>query len=672
LTIPFRDNFVFIPEWLVVFLYVSLAVATLLALYLFYRRFKVYGVRNVWNGLMKSTRKNFATFVKGGILQRKVIQRAPGSIIHFLIFYGTVALFIGTTLVFLDADLLKPFGVKLLQGDFYLYYKAILDVFGVLFVLGLLYALFRRIGLKPSYQHSTKGDYVILVGLLYMGLTGFILEALRLSLKPVPWGDWSLVGYRISLALATYINDPSFYVDVYQALWVSHAFVAFAMVVSIPYSTLYHIPASGLNMLIAQKKVLGKLDAPFNLQEMMRTGNFDVWVGLSSAEDISWSRRVMLDACTNCGRCEAVCPAYAAGRPLSPRKLVQDLDKFVLTQVSSKGTQDAFETGAVTEPELWACTSCNACVYECPVYINQLDFIVDFRRTLVATNRLDDYKNRLLLNEATYFNPYGLPSSDRDSAVEEIGARRYEEGARFEYVYWLGCAAAFDARARRIAKSMVQILEKAGVSYVVLGSKEKCTGDPVRRLGEEGRFQELAMQNIETLKSIGAKKIITHCPHCFNTLKNEYQELGEGFEVEVIHHSEFVSKLVIEGKLKFTKRMDLRATVHDACFIARGNGMVKEPRDVLKGVPGLQVVEMKNNGKKAFCCGAGGANYWYKVDEKKPISKLRLNQALEAKADVLAVECPYCTVMLEDAVKGQGAESDVEVEDIAEIVAEAL
>ncbi|HVP22879.1 MAG TPA: heterodisulfide reductase-related iron-sulfur binding cluster [Conexivisphaerales archaeon] len=670
MAVPFRDNFIFIPDWQVVFLYASLTVAGLIALYLFYRRFRVYGLRETWRGIRKAAKANLGTFVQGGLLQRKIVQRAQGGIIHVLIFYGTLALFIGTTLVFLDSDLLKPFGIKLLQGDFYLCFKLFLDVFGVFFVAGVLYALFRRMALRPSYQHSTKGDYVILLGLLYMGVSGFILEGIRLALTDVPWARWSVVGYPLSLILAPYVTNVQLTIDVYRSLWMAHSLVAFAMVASIPYSTLYHIPAAGVNMLVARRKPLGEMDTPFNLQKMMETGNFDVKVGIDRAEDIPWNRKVMLDSCTNCGRCEAVCPANAAGRPLSPRKLVQDVDEFMLAQTAARTQQGAFESGAVNDDELWSCTSCNACVYECPVYINQLDFIMDFRRSVVAANRLDDYKNRLLLNEATYSNPYGLPSSDRDSALAEIGGRGYKEGEQFEYVYWLGCAASFDARARRIAKSVVRILEAAGVSYVMLGSREKCTGDPIRRLGEEGRFQELALQNIEMLKSVGAKKIVTHCPHCFNTLKNEYPELGGEFEV--LHHSDLIAKLVMEKRLTLSKPLNLRATLHDACFVARGNGMVDEPREAVRAVPGLKLVEMKDSGRRTFCCGAGGANYWYKVNEKKPISKIRLGQALSTGAEVLTVECPFCTVMLEDAAKAEGVEEKLAVKDIAELVAESI
>jgi Fe-S oxidoreductase/nitrate reductase gamma subunit len=670
LTIPFRDNFVFIPDWMVTFLYLSLTAATIVAIYLFYNRFKIYGIRRLLKGLSGSAKTNMDTFVKGGLLQRKVLLRNPGALIHVLIFYGTVALFIGTTLVFFDADLLKPFGIKLLQGDLYLYYKVTLDVFGVVFILGVLYATFRRVGLKPSYLHSTKGDYVILLGLLYMGVTGFVLEGLRLTLKPVPWAGWSVVGNELSKLFATYATNPDLLLGTYRALWAAHALVAFFMVASIPYSSLYHIPAAGLNMLLAPKKPLGRMNTPFNLKTMMETGNFEVKVGFNRADDIGWDRRVMLDSCTNCGRCEAVCPATAAGRPLSPRKLIQDLDRFLLSEVRTRGTKDVFESEAVNEDELWSCTSCNACVYECPVYINQLDFIYEFRRSLVAANRLDEYKNRLLLNEATHFNPYGISPSERDVVVEELHARKYQEGARYEYVYWLGCASTFDLRARSIAKSMIKIMEKAEVSYIVLGSGEKCTGDPVRRLGEEGRFQELALQNIETLKKVGAKKIVTHCPHCFNTIKNEYPELGGRFEV--FHHSEFISRLMDEGKLKLSRRLELKAALHDACYVARGNAMVNEPRNVLKAVPGLQVVEMKDNRRRTFCCGAGGANYWYKAKEKVAISKLRLNQAMRTEAKILAVECPFCTVMMEDSVKATDAESSLTVRDIAEVVAEAL
>ncbi len=487
MTVPFRDNFIFIPEWQVVFLYASFAVAALIALYLFYRRFKVYGIRQTWKGLRDATGGNLGRFAKGGLLQKKLAQRAQGGAIHVMIFYGTVALFIGTTLVFFDADLLKPFGIKLLQGDFYLYYKLLLDIFGVVFIAGIVYALFRRLALRPSYQHSARGDYIILLGLLYMGVTGFVLEAMRLALTDVPWGNWSIIGYPFSLFLSRYLSNVPLAEGVYRTLWMGHSLVAFAMVASIPYSTLYHIPASGVNMLVAEKKPLGKLNAPFKLQEVMETGVFDVKVGIERAGDIPWHRRVMLDSCTNCGRCEAVCPASAAGRPLSPRKLVQDVDKFMLEQAGHRREESAFETKAVTDEELWACTNCNACVYECPVYINQLDFIMDFRRTVVAANRLDDYKNRLLLNEATYGDPYGLPSSDRDSAASDVGGRELKEGTQFEYVYWMGCAASFDARARSIAKSMIRDHGGGWCELCSIGVEGKVYRGPGATPGRRGK-----------------------------------------------------------------------------------------------------------------------------------------------------------------------------------------
>ncbi|MGH2639200.1 MAG: (Fe-S)-binding protein, partial [Rhabdochlamydiaceae bacterium] len=393
-------------------------------------------------------------------------------------------------------------------------------------------------------------------------------------------------------------------------------------------------------------------------------------IGTKTTSDLKWDKRVMLDACTNCGRCEAVCPATNAGRDLSPRAVVQDLKNRYYADYK-KAPTDLFGSGTIRDVEMYSCVTCAACVYECPVEINHVDFITDLRKTIVSSNRLDQRQNALLSNLASHQNPYGFSNSIRvdwkNTAETEIKTLAENPGA--EYLYWVGCVCSFDKRAQHIAKSLGKIMNSAGLSFAVLGTEEMCNGDPARRLGEEGRYQELALQNIKNMNSYAVKKIVTSCPHCFNTIKNEYQIFGGSYEV--IHHSQLISNLISEGKIKVSKGKlkDISVTLHDACYAVRYNSIFEEPRRVLKSVE-MDLREMQRCGKKTFCCGAGGSNYWYKVPEQKSISGIRTKEAAETGASTIATECPFCLTMFEDSAKVLGTEMGVK--DIAELVAEDL
>jgi Fe-S oxidoreductase/nitrate reductase gamma subunit len=663
--VPLREHFIFVPELLSLVVYIAAAVSVILLIYGIYVKTQPIGLRNLVSVYVKNFGQNLSFAIRQWLFQRRLMQRMYAGVMHWGIFFGTFVLFIGTIIVFIDCDILRFFSIEVLRGGAYLAFEAVLDIFGAFFIVGLILALWRRTVLRPTYLENRKWDYAILVGLLYIGLTGFVLEGLKLAMKPVPWSVWSIFGNLLAEAFRSSGVSTSTGEGLYQMLWLSHALVAFTLIALLPHSTLFHIILSSANMLRCKVLPIGRLTTPFKLAELMQTGNFEVKVGFNTLQELPWERRLMLLACTNCGRCQDVCPAVASGRALNPRLLIQHLAQM-LKEGREKWGQDVFQN-VVSEAEAWGCTMCGACVYECPVLIRKPDFIIDLRRYLIANGRADQRMNLLLTNLQMHGNPFGVPSHERVQWMEGLNIKTLDEDPNVEYLYWVGCAASFDSRAQSIARATAILLQKAGVSFGVLGVKEKCTGEVVRRLGEEGLFQQLALENIETLKSYGVKKIITHCPHCYNTLKNEYPEFGGQFEVK--HHTEIILELIKNGRLKLKDGAKLRVALHDSCYLGRYNGIYEEPRAILKLFSEMVQIREK---ERSFCCGAGGANFWYKVDEQKRISDIRLEEVIKARSSLLVVECPYCLSMFEESRKTKEEYQKLVVKDISEIVLEMV
>ncbi|MEM1995307.1 MAG: heterodisulfide reductase-related iron-sulfur binding cluster [Nitrososphaerales archaeon] len=667
LDVPFREDFIFIPEWLALALYIAAALTVVALAYGIYLKVRPIGLRNLIEVFVKNIGENISFTLRQWLLQRRLMFRRYPGVMHWGLFFGILVLFIGTVIVFIDYDILRFLNVEVLRGGNYLAFEAFLDVFGIFFIAGVLLALWRRIVVKPTYLENRRWDFIVLAGLLYIGITGFVIEGLRLAMKPVPWAGWSIFGNLFAEAFRAAGVSASIWEAVYQAFWMSHALVAFILIAVLPYSTLFHIILSSANVLKSKVKPIGRVSTPFKLAELMQTGNFEVKVGFNTVQELPWDRRLMLIACTNCGRCQDACPATAAGRALNPRLVIQHLGSVVKGSANGWG-QDVFQ-GVVSEGEVWGCTMCGACVQECPVLIRKPDFLIDLRRYLIANGRADQRMNLLLTNLQTHGNPFGARSHDRNVWMEGLNIKTLDDEPNVEYLYWVGCAAAFDQRAQSVARATATLLQKAGVSFGVLGVKEKCTGEVVRRLGEEGLFQQLALENIETLKSYNVKKIITHCPHCYNTFKNEYPEFGGDFEVK--HHTEILLELIKEGRLKLKKEVNLKAALHDSCYLGRYNKIYEEPRMILISLPNFQMVKIRER-ERSFCCGAGGANFWYKVEEQTRIPDLRLDEVIKAGASLLAVECPYCLSMFEESRKISDRYQKLVVKDISEIILEAL
>jgi dimethylglycine catabolism B len=422
-----------------------------------------------------------------------------------------------------------------------------------------------------------------------------------------------------------------------------------------------------VNLIGSFDRPLSSVKTPFNLDEVM-SGKIDpsqIRAGVGKMSDFSSAERLSYDSCVEIGACEAACPATAAGRPLSPRVIVRKLSLL-------EGTRDGADPdplSSVGEDELWSCTSCGACVSSCPVSVKHLDLIYDLRRELVVRGKLDKEKSAMLENLAQSQNPYGIKNSTRGDWANGAGIEVLSSSSGAEYLYWVGCVASFDQRAQRVAKALGKILKQAGVSFAILGPEELCVGDPARRLGEEGRYQELAHQNIERLNAQNVKKIIATCPHCFNALKNEYP--GFGGRYEVVYHTQLISDLIREGRVKVPpdKVAKISVTLHDACYASRYNNIFEEPREILRATA-ADVREMGRRKEKTFCCGAGGSNYWFKVPQQRSVAGIRTEEAVKTGAKEIATECPFCLSMLDDAAKVM--ESGMQVRDVAEIVAECL
>jgi Fe-S oxidoreductase/nitrate reductase gamma subunit len=656
--VPFRDTFWNVPPWAQFLLYaLSLVAIGVFALGLWQRvaLWRDGKPESRWDRLPERV----ALVVRHGLLQgRTLSQRYPG-IMHALIFWGFCVLFLGTVLATLDYDIaVLLFDAKLLKGPFYLVYELSLDAFGLFFVLGLAVALYRRFVQRPKRIDPTPHFAGILALLLVINVTGFVVEACRLAVVAPWWGPWSFGGFWLGQGLLALGLTEGGLRALHLGTWLFHFAVSFAFIAIIPYSYLVHLITTPLNIFFSRLRPQGELLPIPNIEEAES-------LGVSKLEEFSWKRRLDFDACTMCGRCQAACPAYLAGTPLNPKQIILKL-RGLMHHPDGK----AIHGDTITAGELWACTTCNACVEVCPAFIEIVDTIVDLRRYLaLSEGALPSTAGTSLQNMQRAGNPWGLSPAERLAWAEGLDVPRLAEGQEVEYLYWVGCSASYDRRNQAIARAVVKILRAAGVSFAVM-AEEKCNGDAARRLGEEYTYQTLATENVENLKRYRFRKVITACPHCFNTIGNEYRQFGGEFEVR--HHSVVIAELLREGRLRLTRRREELLAFHDSCYLARYNSIVESPRETLRAIPGLQLTEMPRNRKGGLCCGGGGGHMWMEIRGERRINEIRVEEALATRAQTVGTACPFCMAMIDLGRKVKGAEETLQVKDIAELVAEAL
>ena len=595
----------------------------------------------------------------------------PGAM-HFLIFWGTALIFLGKI-----ARLFSyPVGLTNPPQDVFLYASFISEIGAVLLLVGGCLAIVRRYIIRPSRLVTKPDRTLIYVWGFVLVVTGYFTKGYRIAIiggSMVPdWPSWAPVSYLVSrfflILPAVPLNELLVW---HRALiHVIPAFLLFAYVI-ISHSPLQHLFLSPLNVFFRSLRLKGILDPIPNFEEAETFGTREI-------SELTWKQMLDLEACTNCGRCQDVCPAHLTGKPLSPRRMTQNLKEHLwregpklLATPPDQRQPEAIMERTVGEDELWACTACMACEEACPVYIEQVRRNIDLRRYLVLVETKYSSEVRTTLkNLEKSNNPWGVSRGTRAEWTKGLEVKTYAEVSNPEILFWVGCVGSFDARNQRVATSMVKILQASGIRFGILGNEEGCCGDPARRIGNEYLYQTTAEANIEILKGYGVKKILTLCPHCFHILKNEYPQLGGEFQV--IHHTQFLTELLASGRLKLTKPINKVITYHDSCYLGRGNQIFEAPRKILQSIPGLKLVEMKQHGSRSFCCGAGGGRMWMEEHIGTRINQMRTDHAIEVKAELIGTACPYCLTMLFDGIKEKEKAETMAAYDLSELVEQSM
>lgn len=620
--------------------------------------------------------------------QRKLLKKTVPGIAHALTFWGFTILL--ATIVEAFGALFNPtFAIPLIGHDSWLGFLE--DFFSILILLSLGVFSYIRIKNAPSrkqrdsrfYGSHNGAAWLVLLGITLVIVTLLIYRAAQVNLGHFPYGNAAFASHGIAPWIKGFgvgANKSIEFVFLELNIAVIMAFLVF-----VSYSKHLHIFSSPFNVAFSRRpKALGALASTPNMDPEQLSED-DVF-GVGKIEHLSWKQNLDLATCTECGRCQEQCPAWNTGKPLSPKLLIMDLREHLfasapaLIGANASKTTEVNLVGNVIDPDvLWACTTCGACVEACPVDIEHVDVIVDMRRfQVLMESEFPSEANLMLRNVENQGDPWGLGQARRldwtKSLDFEVPVIEGEIPDDMEYLFWVGCAGALDERAARVTQSIARLLKSAGVVFGILGPKESCTGDPARRLGNEYLYQMQAMGNIEILNSAKAKKIVASCPHCFNSLANEYPSLGGNYEV--IHHSQLLEKLVKTGALTPKNPVEAKITYHDPCYLGRHNSIYDEPRSVLNSVPGVNTVEMHKHRSKGFCCGAGGSRMWLEENIGKRVNMERTDQALVTGADVVSTACPYCMIMLDDGVKTRQADGsapeNLRVLDVAQVLERSI
>jgi Fe-S oxidoreductase/nitrate reductase gamma subunit len=616
---------------------------------------------------------------------RTVLNRHKlGGGMHLLIMWGFIVLFIGTTIVGIEYDLFhKIMGMEhfMLQGWFFLGFEFITDLFGVLLVGGLVIALIRRYVLNRRQLKRQSVDWILPVLLLLIGVTGFVVEGFRLAANAADLGyapGWSPVGALFS-GLINGAGTDSLEIA-HVIFWWIHVLLALAAIAVLPFvPKAMHLVAAGANIFFEDLRSKGRL-AKLDVEGAFER---DENLGYETLPDLT--RKDLLDvvSCTECGRCEMNCPANISGKSLSPREIVLGLRRQLNTEnpiAGAPGEASRILDAEISPDDIQYCTTCMACVESCPVLIDPLAKILEIRRNEVMIHdRFPDTYADVLMGMEKRGNPWNEHPTARMEWAKgldvPIMADVAEEGKGVEYLFWVGCSAAYDPRNTKIAQSMIKILQAAGINFAVLGEEERCTGDPARRMGQEYLFSIQAEMNVELLADYKFDHILTICAHCYNSFVKDYPDFGG--EYSVIHHTQMISDLIKDGRLSLINSVDAIATFHDSCYLGRHNRIFDAPRDILAEIPGLQTVEMEQNKEMGMCCGGGGGLSWFEEDTDKRVNDQRVEQAAQAvektgndKPSMIVTSCPFCLTMIEDGLAA--TETTIVDRDIAELVAESI
>ena len=590
-------------------------------------------LQRVWRSGRRLGRRDhpaarIAYFLRTTIDQSRVRRVRSGGLPHALFFWGFMALFVGTLLVMLQADLLEPlFDAQLLQGWFDCFFSLSMDAAGVAAIVGLALLAVRRFVIRPKGLETVFDDY-LMHGLLFTILiTGFVVEGARMAATEVRADSalayWSPGGLLVAQTLKS-VSVPALEI-LHQVMWWLHLGLAMGFVAVIPFTKFRHIFTTPFNYLLRPREGQDGIQALDLEDETVEE------FGAAHVADLFWKDIYDADACTACARCQDFCPAWSTEKPLSPMKVVQQIGAVAAC------TPEASLPEVVSPDALWACTTCRACQEICPAEIEHVSKIIAMRRNLVMDlGELPSGAKLACRNIERNYNPWGIGWHERGSWAEKCGVNTAGSNGLGDYLYWVGCAGSFDDRNVQVARATAKVLKSAGVSVSVLGANERCCGDSVRRLGNEYLFQMLATENVATLNSLGVTRIVTHCPHCLNTLKNEYPAFGGHYEV--VHHTILLAELIGQGRLNLRETAPaLRVVFHDSCYLGRYQHEYAAPRKVLQSMAGVTLLEAQRNRGKSFCCGAGGGRMWMDEDIGRRINEARVEQLLAASPDLAPI-----------------------------------
>ncbi len=633
--------------------------------------------------------------------QRRTLRRSYAGSMHLLLFYGMGVLFLGTCIVAVEHYGAYLFGPHwFYRGWFYLACKVVLDLFGLGLAVAIVMALARRYGPHPRSLGHEWQDGAFLLLLLAATLTGFLLEGAGLAADPTraPYAAYSPIGSLAAMYLfgASFTPSPlhPFTPSLYALLWWIHVPLVLGVIAWLPYGRWLHLFVIPATVSFQPERPMGALE-PISMQEVEQTGK----IGLAQVTDLDRWSLMSLDGCMECGRCTDACPARAVGKELNPKGIVLDLRRVLAEVQRGRGGEGETpesaspehlntrtpehpqgsgpstinhqpSTDIISDASLWACTNCHACVRECPALIRHVDIIDGIRRYRVAEGRLSGTAATMLRQLGSRENPWGLPASQRLDWAKglDLGSAAVDDGR--EVLLWVGCAGAFEPRGQKSVRALAELLQRAGVKFTALGPRERCCGDPARRTGDEFLYQQLAEANIGTLNEVRAKTIVTQCPHCFHTMKNEYPQLGG--EYEVLHHTQYLERLMTEGRLKVPRDFARSVTYHDPCFLARVNRETEAPRALLNGALTIPLKEVERRESRTFCCGAGGGRMWMEEPPNQRPGVNRAQELLATGAQAVAVGCPFCKVMIGDSVNQVAADSAPPVLDISEVLLAAI
>ncbi len=607
--------------------------------------------------------KALQDFFTHAVVQDRVLKRAYPGVMHLMIFWGMTIQILGTIINVLQYPLFVPIELNFPRGAAYLGFELVMDIGGGMILIGVLMAFARRAFFKPDFLPNRWDDWYALGLLFVIALIGFFSEAVRIMATNPEWRAWSPIGNTLALSLSGLGIDVAPQAPIHGTLFWAHAAVGTLFFVSLPFTKLRHLVTGPLNIILRPQRKAGELETITDLETAETLGAGEI-------SEYPTTALISFDACAQCGRCEDVCPSYAVGMPYSPRALIYNLHRSMHdTLMGENGSKDKSLVGDYVSTESpWLCTTCGACLEICPMFLDPVSAVIEMRRHLtLMTGDVPGSVGETLMQMERRGNPWGLPKEELAPWAKEMGVRVLQPGEHADTLLYLGCAYGYDSRNHSAGRALVELMRSAEMDFAILGEAEGCCGETARRMGHEYVFQVMAEENIETFNSVSFSRMVTPCAHCFNTLKNEYPAFGADFEV--VHHTELIGELVGSGKVaRGAHANGEQYTYHDSCYLGRYNQIYDAPRKALDGIQNLKRTEMVNCKSNGFCCGGGGGHMWLETDPNTRINNARLEQAAETGADVVVTACPYCLIMLEDAIGSTGKSEQISAKDLAEVL----